>query len=511
MKIRVTSNIASPDGSSWTRDLGQLNVIVGPPESGKTSLVRAIQFGLTGTVADALWRDLSAPARLKTLTADGKKPLSNVSIGELPGEVAPPPREAKLSDLFYVERVGAILRKGTDGFKQWLAADGVTCTRAEVEKLLKLDRLHLTVLPSPESSVVSAIADLTGKVSDLKKQVASIEGASPPKVTEEDLVEVEATWSEYSIYQDLVESWIAYDSFKERASMLLSLNAELEAVRKKLDEAGGSTGPAADDVAIVECYDRLHRESDDVDQCPLCGSNVDKFESFIADVRSDVEAAAKVGPRVANLRGRAATIEHEMLRLVHQDVVEEPASPRPAFQEEPLETVRGVRARKEAYDRWVLSAADLPKLKKFLGDHEVALEKLKTAYDAWFPKFQEGLEDHVTSLMKLDDVDFRVTFEEKPFFAPFLRRNGRAEIMSGFTTARFEAALAMVLAPKDRLVFICPPDRQTTPENLLDWMETIGKEIASYPSCCVILQTTLDLSEWEIPERWNVVNPIREG
>ena len=54
---QVTSNIKS-DGTEWSHDLSKNNLLIGPNESGKSSIVEAIQLALEGSVTNLLLRDL---------------------------------------------------------------------------------------------------------------------------------------------------------------------------------------------------------------------------------------------------------------------------------------------------------------------------------------------------------------------------------------------------------------------------------------------------------------------
>ena len=57
MKIlKVTSNIKSPDGSPWTRELGKLNLLVGPNESGKSAVAEAVQLAVSGSAYGLFFR-----------------------------------------------------------------------------------------------------------------------------------------------------------------------------------------------------------------------------------------------------------------------------------------------------------------------------------------------------------------------------------------------------------------------------------------------------------------------
>ena len=59
---KVTSNIKSVDGSAWTHELGQLNLLVGPNESGKSAIAEAIQLAVSGSAYGLFFRN----AQVKT-------------------------------------------------------------------------------------------------------------------------------------------------------------------------------------------------------------------------------------------------------------------------------------------------------------------------------------------------------------------------------------------------------------------------------------------------------------
>ena len=60
--VRVRSNIKSPDGKSWSHELGKLNLLVGPNESGKSAIAEAVQLAVSGSAYGLFFRN----ARVKT-------------------------------------------------------------------------------------------------------------------------------------------------------------------------------------------------------------------------------------------------------------------------------------------------------------------------------------------------------------------------------------------------------------------------------------------------------------
>jgi len=53
----ITTNIKSPDGESRTTGLGKYTLLVGPNESGKSTIAEAVQLALTGSASGLLYRD----------------------------------------------------------------------------------------------------------------------------------------------------------------------------------------------------------------------------------------------------------------------------------------------------------------------------------------------------------------------------------------------------------------------------------------------------------------------
>ena len=46
---KITSNIKSPNGESWTREIGDRTILIGPNESGKSAITEAIQLATSGS------------------------------------------------------------------------------------------------------------------------------------------------------------------------------------------------------------------------------------------------------------------------------------------------------------------------------------------------------------------------------------------------------------------------------------------------------------------------------
>tara|TARA_R100000808_G_C2155439_1_gene167918 strand:+ start:16497 stop:17822 length:1326 start_codon:yes stop_codon:yes gene_type:complete len=53
----ITTNVKSPDGLPRTTHLGQYTLLVGPNESGKSTIAEAVQLALTGSASGILYRD----------------------------------------------------------------------------------------------------------------------------------------------------------------------------------------------------------------------------------------------------------------------------------------------------------------------------------------------------------------------------------------------------------------------------------------------------------------------
>ncbi len=55
--IRVKSNIKSPKGEEWSYELDDLNLLIGPNESGKSAVAEAVQLAATGSAYGLFFRD----------------------------------------------------------------------------------------------------------------------------------------------------------------------------------------------------------------------------------------------------------------------------------------------------------------------------------------------------------------------------------------------------------------------------------------------------------------------
>jgi len=89
---KVTSNIKS-NGTDWSHTLGKNNLLIGPNESGKSSIVEAIQLALDGSVTNLLLKDkvkkdddLNSLIPVGSDTAFAQVEFSNDSIAEWRGE-----------------------------------------------------------------------------------------------------------------------------------------------------------------------------------------------------------------------------------------------------------------------------------------------------------------------------------------------------------------------------------------------------------------------------------------
>jgi len=69
----ITTNIKSPDKSSYTHILGKYTLLVGPNESGKSAIAEAVQLALTGSAYGLLYRSkpIKAGNQLSVLRPEG--------------------------------------------------------------------------------------------------------------------------------------------------------------------------------------------------------------------------------------------------------------------------------------------------------------------------------------------------------------------------------------------------------------------------------------------------------
>jgi ABC-type cobalamin/Fe3+-siderophores transport system ATPase subunit len=69
----ITTNIKSPDGQSRTFELGKYTLLIGPNESGKSTIAEAVQLALTGSAFGLLYRNkpIKAGNQLEVLRPEG--------------------------------------------------------------------------------------------------------------------------------------------------------------------------------------------------------------------------------------------------------------------------------------------------------------------------------------------------------------------------------------------------------------------------------------------------------
>ena len=60
--IKVTSNIKSVDGRAWSQDLSDLNILIGPNESGKSAIAEAVQLATSGSAYGLFFRSAQVKA-----------------------------------------------------------------------------------------------------------------------------------------------------------------------------------------------------------------------------------------------------------------------------------------------------------------------------------------------------------------------------------------------------------------------------------------------------------------
>ncbi len=91
---KVTSNIKSPGGEPWSFDIGHLNLLVGPNESGKSAIAEAVQLALSGSAygiflrsgqvkAGPILGDLSSPGEEDPIFAEVEYEDGTVSRWEM--------------------------------------------------------------------------------------------------------------------------------------------------------------------------------------------------------------------------------------------------------------------------------------------------------------------------------------------------------------------------------------------------------------------------------------------
>ena len=76
----VTSNLKSPDKSSWHIKLGQRTLIVGSNASHKSSILQACELALTGAVDDLVWRSVVRDVALLVTMAPDDTLVSNILL-----------------------------------------------------------------------------------------------------------------------------------------------------------------------------------------------------------------------------------------------------------------------------------------------------------------------------------------------------------------------------------------------------------------------------------------------
>lgn len=128
---KLTTNIKSPDGSSYTRDLGARVLLVGPNESGKSAIAQALQLVTTGSVSGLLFRraPVKLPAQISTLGKDGVHIRAEFSNGDICTWDAEPGKKAQWSG-------PAAPGIGVEDIRTAFSGSADSCRRFLIEKLI---------------------------------------------------------------------------------------------------------------------------------------------------------------------------------------------------------------------------------------------------------------------------------------------------------------------------------------------------------------------------------------
>lgn len=556
----LVSNIrCQVPGKTWTRKFGRLSVTKGPPQSGKTAIAQAAQLLVSGVASGAFGREVKAEHILKLLTPDGKKP-SVIAVLDDGTKVSYPEGKA-IGRVTSVEVMDALLRNQSgateffsklmpSAFDDWqsrLSAD----TRARLERRGLLDTTIDNVLDKMKAILKEAAAAL--KAAELlAKQLEMPIPPVKPELIRASLARLDAKIAEEQLALDAemksdptdlnLTTWLtAYDGILAEIENYAARRIELDQQLSELAEAEPPVPEGTDNYpawqAIVDAITPFAGN----DQCPLCAGPIDveaerqRLNDWIQQVmtlrlersRWEVQyhtadtAMAKCDRELTSLndrakKGEALLVKHwgtvaqareraEGLKTLHERLRSRMLNQQQLTRErqELVAQEAQMKAHGEQQLRRTNAVNAAATARQAAAAWEAVRDEVARIQEDMFQDVKRELAERASYLMGTEHGQpFELEFIEKPIFAPMLRRNGRLEEPSGFTTIRVVTALAALMAGED-YALILPEDRQSTVEVMEEWMTCLAYRLPL--NVQVIVQTTLDVNP---AGDWTFVEPV---
>lgn len=333
----ITTSFNCPPGAQRTAKLGQRTIIVGPPSSGKSTLMRALQLALTGRGADVMFDPTTGVAdigKLSAMGAEGHPLFAQVDMSDgtaavwaaewggkgwsKPQHVAPPCVDPRRVDIAANAR--AVLQKNDRGaalaFFNPLTTDGLTeekvlaafdaTARSRVVDLL--DEIAAgSRRPAPGEIVTLAAAAANAKRNDANREALRLErlaaGEEPPVVSDEDMAAARGGGG-VDVVQlklwELMQASQAQESMEEDEAAAKQKVAEARAALEALPAASSDPGQAQylDVLAKIQSIEELIL-AESLTACPVCRAATDApticdeleaTKRTIADILDETEA-----------------------------------------------------------------------------------------------------------------------------------------------------------------------------------------------------------------------------
>lgn len=564
--IRSSFNV--PKGMApWLRIVGLVNVIAGGPGTGKTTIIHAIEYALSGVVNDVHGRnELKMKARVALLhngplLNELKDENGNDYKGVLLSETV---REAMTSDKKgATEFFAAYLDRPFDGW--WgLLAEG---------DMVRLSGMGLTpqvALPSAISTVEARLASARAKVKESETKLTSFPAPAVTQVINREALEAEkAELSKAHTGPDLAPTRQRLARLRNDEARRTRLTQERDHTNIALQRAYDAymenhalmpTGTAiAKDRQLCDVYYDAHGllqkfvELDNVETraCPMCGTKavfadgrsvvrLERLQAFVDAKQQSIQSWTSWDTADRELRQSWGALNANHDRLVAELKTVAPVDPNDiedlekflnqheraaatwneqhATRQRRLAEIVQQLTLAEVNDQnsvrrtsWRSDLAEAQQAEASLVPLRDRLEALKAEC---FEKKKQGLLDRIGEMMgTLNGQPFKVGFRMSPFFAvEILAPAERAGVPSGFTQLRLDVAIALAIAPQGNSVVLVP-DRQMAKPEFLEWIQGVGNECAELDALGrtvqVFVQTTLEGVSEELGEYVTSVKPAR--
>lgn len=455
-------------------------VITGPPESGKTTLVRAVQAALGADPGAMLYRpSVASTERVNMLGARGPYHVE-VVLTDGSKAVRKGSRQSGPTLPMLYQDVLKVLTKNAEGASEFFAKlipDAYAGWDAGLATVYKGRLAQIGLAGAPYPAVKAALA---AKVLDAQSRAKAARTPSTTRSVAEInelLKQSEAIAAERAVIATARKRVAEWDAHCEAVTRLDALRAKLAdmqapaAMQRKLSHAS----------ALAEGLE-------DGAPCPCCGRKVatpgfwDKLRDYFRDAAEYHRDYFELADEVEQLQRRVAQPPVEANPAMRQT-----ASKELPFASALLPAPRELRIELEAAERAAAVGADaLAQAELDEAYWQPVLTAVEATGKAAFDARKADLATTISALMgrRSDGSAFPVTFyDTATTFAPLIG----GEVPSGFTEVRLVVAVAMLLGEG----VILPDDRQMDVVGINTWLRALSMARGSGQ---VFIQTTLPVA-----------------